>query len=194
MLTPKLVVGFARRKSIISMVCGTLLVLPLIILNGCTGEGAEAPVVSSLSSSTDATSESSSDPAATGEAADLSGEEDPKITMTSTSRGVTAHVSWDRPTEFNVARYTVYYGKRESKAPRSEELTSEEESSSGEPTPENAESSVCSSGESQTVADSPATITGLEPNTQYFFAIRAFNDSESVCSNEIMAITPSIDS
>jgi hypothetical protein len=50
----------------------------------------------------------------------------------------------------------------------------------------------CSDGESQTVQAPSATITGLEPNTPYFFAIRAFNEneSESLCSNEITAVTP----
>jgi hypothetical protein len=98
----------------------------------------------------------------------------------------------------NVAGYSVYYRKQPLSEPSSEEPASEEPASE-EPAseePGSEEPSSCSSGESQAVAAPAATITGLEPNTRYLFAIRAFNgnESESLCSNEIAAVTPSAQS
>jgi hypothetical protein len=91
----------------------------------------------------------------------------------------------------NAAGYNVYYRKQPLPEPSSEDSSSEvpvsEEDGLEEP-------SSCSSGESQAVAAPAATITGLEPNTKYLFAIRAFNDSESLCSNEITAETPAAES
>ena len=39
--------------------------------------------------------------------------------------------------------------------------------------------------------DSPsATITDLDPNTLYYFAVSAYNGLESACSNEVSTLTP----
>jgi hypothetical protein len=190
MLIFKFLISLVSRESITSMAYVALLILPLISLAGCTGEGAGGPIISSLSTPTDATEEVNSDQAPDSEEANHGGgEEDPIITMTSTPTGVTAHVTWDRPSDIDVAGYSVYYGKHSEETPSSEESSSEnssaEESGSEEP-------DSCSRGESQAVESPSATITGLEPNTPYFFAIRAFNEneSESLCSNEIIAVTP----
>ncbi|NOU10406.1 MAG: fibronectin type III domain-containing protein [Nitrospira sp.] len=175
-------------KPIFSMTYLALFTLLLMPLAGCSGEGAGGPVISSLSTPTDATAGLDSDQVPQSEATDSDGEEDPVITMTSTPTGVTAHVTWVRPPDMNVAGYNVYYRKQASAEPSSEESNSEEpvseESSSEEP-------SSCSTGQSQTVDGPSATIVGLEPNTRYLFAIRAFNEneSESLCSNEIPAVT-----
>ncbi|MDF0673201.1 MAG: fibronectin type III domain-containing protein [Nitrospira sp.] len=164
-----------------------ILVIPLLMpLAGCTNDGAGGPIISSLSKPTDDAAGLDSDQATNPEAADFDGEEDPTITMTPTPTGVTAHVTWDRPSDFKATGYSIHYGKRSSEEPRSEESGSEELSSE--------EPNSCAHGESQTVEAPPATITGLEPNTPYFFAIRAFNESESTCSNEITAVTPSTQS
>lgn len=198
MLTLKDLICFVSRKSIITMACSTVLILPLISLTGCTGEGGGGPTISSLSRPTDATAESDSDQTHHSAAVDSvgDGEEDPTITMTSTPTGVTAHVTWDRPSDFKATSYYVYYGKRSPEELQSKESSSEEpsseESSSEESNPE--EPTSCSRGESQAVEAPPATITGLEPDTPYFFAIRAVNDSESICSNEITTVTPSAQS
>jgi len=152
-------------------------------LAGCTGEGAGGPVISSLSSPTDPTAGSDSDQDAHSEDANHDdGDEDPIITMTSTTTGVIARLTWDPPSGIDVAGYDIHYGKHTSQEP-SEEESGSEEVSSEEPT-------ACSRGESQAVEGPSATITDLEPNTEYFFAIRAFNESESLCSNEIVAVTP----
>lgn len=177
----------------ISIALPTLPVLLLLLVAGCADDGGGGPMVSSLSTPTDATAESDSDQAHHSATADSGedGEEDPTITMTSTPTGVTAHVTWVRPSDFNASGYYIYYGKRPPEELRSEEPR-EEESPSEESSPE--EPTSCSRGESQAVEAPPATITGLEPNTPYFFAIRAVNDSESICSNEITAVTPSAQS
>jgi hypothetical protein len=93
----------------------------------------------------------------------------------------------------SVAGYDIYYRKQPAAEPSSgSEEPASEEPASGEFDSE--EQSSCSSGERQTVEAPAATIIGLEPNTRYSFAIRAFNESESLCSNEITAMTPSVQS
>lgn len=176
------------RKSRFSMAHLTLVIFLLMPLAGCTGEGGGGPIISSLSPPTDATEKLDSDQASNSAVADSGGdgEEDPTITMTSTPTGVTAHVTWDRHSDFKASGYSIHYGKRSSEEPRSEESDSEELSSE--------EPNSCAHGESQSVETPPATITGLEPNTRYFFAIRAFNESESICSNEFTAVTPAAQS
>jgi hypothetical protein len=186
MLKLETLISFVSRRSSFPM-APLMLVIPLLMaLAGCTGEGAGGPVISSLSTPTDAPTELDSDQASDSEEADHDhdgGGEDPIITMTATPTGVTAHVTWTRPSDIDVAGYDIHYGKHTSHEPSSEESGSEEVTSE-EPT-------ACSRGESQAVEGPSATITDLEPNTEYFFAIRAFNESESLCSNEITAVTPS---
>lgn len=181
MWTTETVASVVSWKSKISM-AHLIWVLLLMPLAGCSGDGAGGPIISSLSTPTDATAGLDSDQAPDSAVEDSAGEEDPIITMTPTPTGVTAQLTWDRPANIHTAGYVLYYGKRSSDEPTSEESDSEEFHSE--------ESAACSRGEHQAVEAPPATITGLEPNTQYVFAIRAFNESESLCSNEITAVTP----
>lgn len=101
------------------------------------------------------------------------GEEDPTISVTSTRNGATAQLTWEAYPDSNVAGYSVHYGKQ----------------SSGEP-------GSCSYEDSQSFEAPPAVITGLEPNTPYFFAISAYggemgeSESSSSCSNEVLVVTP----
>src|SRR6185437_4162414 len=110
---------------------------------------------------------------AAGLAEPAEGEEDPAISVTSTPTGATARLTWDAYPDSNVAGYSVHYGKQ----------------SSGEP-------GSCSYEESKSVESPPAVITGLEPNTPYFFAISAYggevgeSESSSSCSNEVLVVTP----
>ena len=202
MLTRKNLVGSVAWKSNVPMTYLAFFILSLIPLAGCTNDGAGGPTISSLSTPTDATAGLDSNEAPPSEATDSDGEEDPVITMTSTPTGVTAHVTWDHPPNMNVAGYKIYYRKQPSAEPSPEESGSEEFSSeepTSEPTSEEStleEPSSCSSGQSQTVEGPSATIVGLEPDTRYVFAIHAFNEneSESLCSNEIMAVTPPAES
>jgi len=194
MMTLETLVSFFSRKSITSMAYPALLTLPLIALAGCSGEGAGGPVISSLSTPTDDTAGLNSDLASDSEIEDSAGEEDPVITMTSTPTGVTANLTWDPPPNVKVTGYQIYYEKHSSENQGSEESIEEElDWSEGSARPEDSTSdkpSLCSYGESQTVEAPSATIVGLDPGTPYVFAIRAFNESESLCSNEIPAVTP----
>ena len=196
MLTLEDLVRFVSRKSNISMVRLILVIFLLMPLAGCSGEGGGGPTISSLSPPTDDATGSDSDQDPNAETLDSGvghsdGEDGPVITMTPTPMGVTAHLNWDPPADINAAGYNIYYGKRSPEEPSSEESGSEEvgseEVSAEEP-------NSCARGENQAVEAPAATITGLEPNTRYFFAIRAFNDSDSICSNEITAVTPSAQS
>lgn len=173
-----------------------LIALPLA---GCGADGQGGPIISSLSTPSDAHSgegtQSDSHHATTGSPAEddqtapstehasahaaedvdpaaglaepAEREEDPTISMTSTPTGATAQLTWDASHDPTVSNYFVYYGKQ----------------SSGEP-------GSCSYESSQSVETPPATISGLDPNTPYFFAISAFGESESPCSSEVLVVTP----
>lgn len=191
MLPIRALANVATRESSVSLL-NLILVIPLLMpVAGCTNDGAGGPIISRLSTPTDATAGLESDDALHSTVADSGevGEEDPIITMTSTPDGVTARLAWDHPSDIRVTGYYIYYEKRSSEEPSSEESISEE--SSGEAL-SSEESHSCSHGDSLAIEAPPATITGLEPNTRYSFAIRAFNESESLCSNEITAVTPPV--
>ena len=193
-MTLETLVSFLSRKSIISTAYPALLILPFIALAGCTNDGAGGPTISSLSTPTNASAGLDSDLASDSESEDSAGEEDPVVTMTSTPTGVTANLTWDPPPNVKVTGYQIYYEKHSSENQGSEESIEEElDWSEGSARPEDSTSdkpSLCSYGESQTVEAPSATIVGLDPGTPYVFAIRAFNESESLCSNEIPAVTP----
>lgn len=198
MLTRGTLVGFVAWKSNVSMTHLALFILLLMPLASCSGDGAGGPMISSLSASTDASAGIQPGLSSDSEATDSDGEPDPMIAMTPTPTGVTAHLTWVHPPNMNVVGYNVYYRKQPLTEPSSEESNSEELASEESTSEESGseEPSSCSFGESQTVEAPAATITGLEPNTRYSFAIRAFNanELESLCSNEIMAVTPSVES
>lgn len=176
----------------VTMIPIIALSLVMLSLSGCGADGQGGPVISSLSTPTDTPSgegepsdssptatdsEEETSPDLTASAADdfdpaaiaepAEGEEDPMVSVTSTPDGVTARLTWDASSDSTVSNYYVYYGKQ----------------SSGEP-------GSCSYEASQSVETPPATISGLEPNTLYFFAISAFGESESPCSSEVLVVTP----
>lgn len=194
----KAVVHIASRNLTVSIAHLALFILPLVPLAGCANDGAEGPMASSLSRATDADASLDSNQTSNAELAHHDGgDSDPIIAMTPTATGVTAHVAWEPPSNFNPVGYSIYYGKRSSEELSSEGSSSQEAGSEEVRVEESVEEpSSCSRGTAQAVAAPTATITGLEPNTQYFFAIRAINEneSESLCSNEIIAVTPSIGS
>ncbi len=167
-------------SSIVKLILLGLIVLPFA---GCGADGGgDAPIISSLSEPVDepqledlpdtdlpppdvdevAPLLAESNPASAGD------EEDPTISVASTPTSSTAQLNWDASLDPNVTGYYVYYGKESPGIPGS-----------------------CSYEETQTVEAPPATISGLEPNTQYFFAISAYGEeSESPCSNELRVSTP----
>jgi hypothetical protein len=101
----------------------------------------------------------------------LDSDEESMTPMTPTQTGATVHLAWDHSPDPNVTGYYIHYGKQPS-----EQL------------------GLCSYEQSQAIEAPPATITGLDPNTPYFFAISAFSESESPCSIEVMLVTPPVGS
>ena len=196
--------GFVDRN-LTTIAIAQIIVLGLIALPlaGCGADGPDGPAISSLSTPSNAQSGDDAQPDshvaamkspdgedptpaspeheaaehATAHAAEdfepatlaepVEGDEDPTISVTSTPTGATARLTWDASHDPTVSNYYVYYGKQ----------------SSGEP-------GSCSYEASQSVETPPAIITGLEPNTPYFFAISAFGESESPCSSEVLVVTP----
>jgi len=205
MLTRGVLVNFVSRTCIISMAHLMLVIVPLAALIGCSGEGEGGPVISSLSTPADAMAGPSSDlaPGSTGvhqagqehpiasppsdattdftsnPAPDsiydddppprsASPDEEPVLTVTSTPKGVTVRLYWQHSSDANIFGYYVYYGKQPAQ-----------------------ESGSCSAYEANQAVDAPpATITGLEHDTLYFFAVKKFNESENACSDEIIVTTP----
>lgn len=91
----------------------------------------------------------------------------PVVALNSTPTGATAEVTWQPSADSNLNGYYIYYGRQ----------------SSGEP-------GVCSYEASYSTDSPSVTITELEPNTPYFFAVSSYSSFESPCSNEIAVITP----
>lgn len=83
--------------------------------------------------------------------------------------GATASLSWEPVVYATPVAYTVYYGRQ----------------SSGQVSSCNYENSV-------DVSEPSAFITGLEFNTQYYFAVSAYTQDgqRSLCSNEGSKLTP----
>ncbi len=203
MLRHTIAFDLVHRNVMIAMAQVMVLSLIAFPLVGCGGDGQGGPVISSLSTPTDtpstegkpsdadttgtespveedptiAMSEPPTDPTAEDlDLDDLAGiEDDPTITLDPTPTGATARLTWAESTDPNVEGYFVHYGKQSP-----------------------GELGSCSYQESQRVGTPPATITGLDPNTAYFFAISAFGESESEsdspCSNEVLVVTPSVQS
>jgi hypothetical protein len=184
--------GLVHRNFTIAMAQVIVLSLIAIPLTGCGADGQGGPVISSLSTpeetpSSEATKSDSSSTAvgSTGDVAtNPPGDDpqldpvadqdvDPMVAVTATPTGATARLTWDASADPNVDGYFIHYGKQSS-----------------------GEHGSCSYEESQRVGTPPATVTGLAPNTVYFFAISAFGESESesdsLCSNEVLVTTPSV--
>jgi Fibronectin type III domain len=185
----------------LTIALGSLLVLSAIVLPlaGCSDNGQGGPSISSLSTPTDnQPSENTEADTASAETA-ANEQDDPTISEAPTEielfpsevadvdpeplvagpegeavpvspTDATARLTWAVNPDPTVTGYRVYYGKE----------------SSGEP-------GSCSYETSQSVEAPPAIITGLEPNTPYFFAISAFGgeegEVESPCSNEVLMIS-----
>jgi hypothetical protein len=91
----------------------------------------------------------------------------PSISTSSSPTGATATLAWDPVQDPSVTAYHVHYGKQSV-----------------------GQAGMCSYQETQSVNAPTATITGLDPNTRYFFAVSAYNGLESLCSNEVSTVTP----
>ena len=91
----------------------------------------------------------------------------PSISTSATPTGATASLAWDPVQDPTVSAYRVHYGRQ----------------SSGQP-------GSCAYEDWQEVSSPSATITGLEPNTQYYFSVSSYNGLSSPCSNEVSTVTP----
>ena len=91
----------------------------------------------------------------------------PSITATPTPTGATASLGWSPVPDPSVSAYFVHYGRQSSLAPGS-----------------------CAYESSISVNSPSATVTDLNPNTTYYFAVSAYNGLESACSNEVTTVTP----
>ncbi len=187
MLRDVISIGSICRSCTIALVHLVVLMVIVLPLAGCSDSGQGGPIMSSLSTpsipdSPTAGPEDQEAPAepiagetdASNPATSLPdpNEEDQKILLTSTPTGVAARLTWEASTDSKVVGYTVYYGKESS-----------------------GEQGSCAYPDSQAVEAPPATITGLDPNTPYFFAISVYGGEvesaeESLCSNEVLVVTP----
>ena len=79
----------------------------------------------------------------------------------------TVTLTWDPVQDPTVSAYDVHYGKQSPDQPGS-----------------------CPSSNSMRVSASPATVTGLDSNTRYYFAVSAYNGLSGHCSNIVSTVTP----
>jgi hypothetical protein len=163
----------------------SVIVLPLA---GCSDDGQGGPSISSLSTPTDNQPSENTEADTTSTETAANEQENSEMSLISPEieflpnesaeadleppqpTGATVQLNWDASSDPNVQGYFIHYGKRTS-----------------------GEHGSCSYEESQRVGAPPATITGLEPHTAYFFAVSAFGESESEaetpCSNEMLVVT-----
>ncbi|MEQ1793894.1 MAG: fibronectin type III domain-containing protein [Nitrospira sp.] len=91
----------------------------------------------------------------------------PSVSSSPGSTGAIATLAWDPVQDPSIFGYYVHYGRI----------------SSGQP-------GTCAYEDAQFVSSPHVTITNLEHNTQYYFAVSAYNGMESACSNEVSTLTP----
>lgn len=96
------------------------------------------------------------------------GENVPSISSSLGQAGAMATLSWDPVQDPSVNGYYVHYGKIST-----------------------GQSGACSYEDSRFVSSPTATITNLDHNTRYYFAVSAYNGLESACSAEVSTVTPS---
>lgn len=95
---------------------------------------------------------------------------DPIISASSTPTGAMVSLAWDPVQDPTVHGYHVHFG-----------------------TQSPGQGGSCNYTDSMFVSNPSATITGLDPNTRYFFAVSSFNGLSSPCSNEVSTVTPAAD-
>jgi len=83
--------------------------------------------------------------------------------------GASVSLAWHPVPDPSVSAYLVYYGRQSS-----------------------GQSGSCEYEHSISVDSPSATVTNLDPDTLYYFAVSAYNGLESACSNEVSTVTPSV--
>jgi len=96
-----------------------------------------------------------------------SGDGGPAVSTSTAPTGATASLSWDPVQDPSVYQYQVHFGKQSS-----------------------GQAGSCNYQDTISVSSPSATITGLDPNTRYYFSVSAFNGMSSPCSNEVSTVTP----
>lgn len=83
------------------------------------------------------------------------------------SARATASLAWSPVSDPSVSAYFVHYGRQPSPDP-----------------------GICAYENSISVNSPSVTVTDLDPNTTYYFAVSAYNGLESACSDEVSTVTP----
>lgn len=96
----------------------------------------------------------------------------PSISSSSSSAlGAIVQLQWDPvvpgPGAPPIAGYYVHFGKQSP-----------------------GQTGSCAYGDTQFVSTPTATLTNLDHNTSYYFAVSAYNGQESSCSEEVSTLTP----
>jgi hypothetical protein len=83
------------------------------------------------------------------------------------SLGASVSLAWNPVPNPTVTGYILYYGQQSPNSSRS-----------------------CAYEQSVFISSPSVTVTGLAPNTTYFFAVSAYNGHHSPCSEEVSTVTP----
>lgn len=83
--------------------------------------------------------------------------------------GASVSLAWDPVQEAGLIGYFVHYGTH----------------------PSNSHGS-CAYALSKFTSSASITVTGLAPNTRYYFTVSAYNGLESACSSEVSTVTGSV--
>ncbi|MCP9454575.1 MAG: fibronectin type III domain-containing protein [Nitrospira sp.] len=94
------------------------------------------------------------------------GNEQGLMTSSLSATGAAVTLAWDPVADPTVIGYYIHYGKQ---------------------SPNQVGS--CTYEESQFVATPQGTVTDLDPNSTYYFAVSAYNGIHSPCSNEVQVTT-----
>jgi len=94
------------------------------------------------------------------------GGQGPTVSTTASATAATASLAWDPVNDSSVVGYYIHYGKQ---SPN--------------------QSGSCSYDSVQFVPSSQGTITDLELQSTYYFAVSAYNGIEGNCSNEVYTNT-----
>jgi hypothetical protein len=95
---------------------------------------------------------------------------DPTVTVTPGAHGsasATASLAWSPVPDPSVSAYFVHYGRQ---SPN--------------------QFGSCAYEHSISVDSPSVTLTNLDPDTHYYFAVSAYNGLESACSSEVSTVTP----
>lgn len=92
---------------------------------------------------------------------------DPTVTVAPGSAGATASLAWNPVPDSTISAYFVHYGRQ---SPH--------------------QSGSCTYEHSISVDSPSVTLTNLDPDTHYYFAVSAYNGLESACSSEVSTVTP----